>query len=49
WCINNYYIELSCLIPLGHAFGLVYETVVITECLSRKIIFKIYYKNRLVT
>jgi ATP-dependent RNA helicase TDRD9 len=36
-------IELSRLIALGHAFGLVYEAV----CLSTKSIFKIYYKDRL--
>jgi ATP-dependent RNA helicase TDRD9 len=29
-------IELSRLIALGHAFGLVYEAVVIVACLSRK-------------
>jgi ATP-dependent RNA helicase TDRD9 len=40
-------IELSRLIGLGHAFGLVYETVVIAACLSTKSIFKIYYKDRL--
>ncbi len=40
-------IELSRLIALGHAFGLVYETVVIAACLSTKSIFKIYYKDRL--
>jgi ATP-dependent RNA helicase TDRD9 len=40
-------IELSRLIALGHVFGLVYETVVITACLSTKSIFKIYYKDRL--
>ncbi|CAF1670420.1 unnamed protein product [Rotaria magnacalcarata] len=40
-------IELSRLIALGHAFGLVYETVIIAACLSTKSIFKIYYKDRL--
>jgi ATP-dependent RNA helicase TDRD9 len=40
-------IELSRLIALGHAFGLVYECVVIAACLSTKSIFKIYYKDRL--
>lgn len=40
-------IELSRLIALGHAFGLLYETVVIAACLSTKSIFKIYYKDRL--
>ncbi len=29
-------IELSRLIALGHAFGLVYEAVIIVACLSRK-------------
>ena len=40
-------IELSRLTALGHTFGLVYEAVVIAACLSRKNIFKIYYKDRL--
>ncbi len=40
-------IKLSRLIALGHAFGLVYEGVIIATCLSTKIIFKIYYKERL--
>ena len=40
-------IELSRLIALGHACGLVYEAVVIAACLSIKSIFKISYKDRL--
>jgi ATP-dependent RNA helicase TDRD9 len=41
-------IELSRLISLGHACGLVYEAVVvIAACLSIKSIFKISYKDRL--
>ncbi|UJR29861.1 hypothetical protein I4U23_017409 [Adineta vaga] len=40
-------IELSRLIALGHAFGLLYESVIIAACLSTKSIFKIYYKDRL--
>ncbi|CAF1398035.1 unnamed protein product [Adineta steineri] len=42
-------IELSRLIALGHAFGLVYEAVIIAACLSTKSIFKIYYKDTLAT
>ena len=42
-------IELSRLFDLGHAFGLVYEAVVIAACLSTKSIFKISYKDRLAT
>jgi len=38
-------IELSLLIALGHAFGLVCEAVVIVACLSTKSIFKISYKD----
>ena len=38
-------IELSRLIALGHAFGLVYEAVVIVACLSTKSIIKISYKD----
>lgn len=42
-------IELSRLIALGHAFGLVYECVVIAASLSTKSIFKSYYQDRLKT
>ena len=40
-------VELSRLIALGHAFGLVHEAVIIAASLSTKSIFKIYYKDRL--
>ena len=42
-------IEFSRLIALGHAFGLVYETVIIAACLSTKSIFKTYYQDRIKT
>ena len=42
-------IELSRLIALGHAFGLLYEAVIIAACLSTKSIFKVYYQDRLTT